>query len=196
MTTPRQQQLDWLAGILKKTGMRPSALAAKAGMTAPNLYRFLDGQSERTLRPATIVKLARAANVSPPDELAGLSDGDARAYTFDAKAFTPPDPEKHPRLLTYEITTDALTLAGFERGDIAVIDTRLTPVPGQLVMAQVYDLRIGDADTVIRWFEPPYLISASADPELRKPIPIDPQKVSLRGVVVRQLRSRDLLKAS
>lgn len=196
MNTPRERQLAWLQQVLDRTGLKPHTLAMKAGMTAPNLYRFLDEKSGRTLRSATIIRLARAANVAAPDELTGMADGDARPYDYDAKAFSPPDPATQPRMMSFEITSDAAQLAGFEPGDIAIIDTQMTPEPGQLVLAQVYDLRIGDADTVIRYFEPPYLVSASTDPELRKPILIDQKTVSMRGVVVKQLRARNLLQAS
>ncbi|MDX2237186.1 MAG: hypothetical protein NW203_06445 [Hyphomonadaceae bacterium] len=178
--------------MLDRSGLKPSQLATRAGMTAPNLYKFLDDDSGRTLRKETIVKLARAANAPPPDDLVGLAENEGRRFDYDPRLFATPDNAEEPRIVSFEITSDALRLAGFEPGDIAVVDTRRAPEPGQIVMAQVYDLRLGSADTVFRYFEPPYLVSASTEPDARKPILIDSQTVALRGVVIRQLRSREL----
>ena len=52
MTSVREQQLEWVNACLDKTGMTVNALAEAAGMSPPNLYRFLDPSSKKNLEEA------------------------------------------------------------------------------------------------------------------------------------------------
>jgi hypothetical protein len=57
------------------------------------------------------------------------------------------------------------------------------------VCAQVYDMG-GRAKTVFRIFEHPFLVAASIDPSLHRPLLIDNRAIMVRGVVVASMRPR------
>ena len=72
-------------------------------------------------------------------------------------------------------------------GNVALGETALS---GDVVCAQVYDWSTGRAETVFRIFEPPYLVSASSDPQFLRPLVVDDDKVHIKGVVIQTYRSR------
>jgi hypothetical protein len=57
-----------------------------------------------------------------------------------------------------------------------------------VVCAQVYQWPSGTAQTVFRIFEPPYLVAATDDPTERRPLLIDNNQVTVKGVVTQSLR--------
>lgn len=186
----RKTQRDWLAEVLTKTGLTPNALAEKSKISASTLSRFLDETSESELRPLTISRICQATGLPPPAiDIEG--DGDVSPVRYAPEDFAPPSAENQ-RLRTYKVTSGELKAAGIEKGDILVVDQEASPRPGQLVCALIFQPRSAAVETVIRWYEPPYLVSISNAPEHRRPLMIDHETVTLRGVVVRQLRNRDV----
>ena len=129
----------------------------------------------------------------PPDtELTG-DYGDVRLLpASETQKISVPDLEAGSKRLVFTVGTDAFGAIGLEADDFIIADMEITPTPGALVVAQIYDLRMGDAETVIRWFEPPYLIAPSLEPDLRRPVLIDHETVEIRGVIIRQLRVKEL----
>lgn len=82
----------------------------------------------------------------------------------------------------------ALEHAGYLPGDVLMVDLNSEPHDGDVVCAQIYDLR-GRAETVFRIFERPYLVAATLDRTHFKPIYVD-ERVSIRGVVINLIRPR------
>lgn len=102
-----------------------------------------------------------------------------------AAAFTKGQPHWQPWI----IRGRALTLSGIMQGDIVIVDHQMTtPEPGEVVIAQSYDWDAGETRSVIRIYEPPYLIAASQEQQYRKPILIDHDKVRITGTVIGTLR--------
>lgn len=186
----RQTQLKWLRKILKDHGLTPNALAEMTGgINASTLYRFLDDKSDSVLRPVTIGRIAQAVDAQLPAGMA-FKEGEATSFDYDAEMFHVERFTQERGRIALMISGDKLQGAGLDAGDVVIVDTDREAEPGNLVVAQVYDLRRGTAETVIRYYHPPYLISPSDRPDQRVPLMIDHETVQVRGVVIRQLRDR------
>lgn len=194
MSQSRQSQLEWLRKAVEKTGLSLNALAELANVNPATLYRFDSGESEK-MRPVTINRIAKVAKLEPP-AFTGVSEGDAREYSIaDMPDIAPPGPER-PHLIAVKIINEAMSGAGLHSGDYLWINRKIEPRSGDIVCAQLYDFRLGSADTIIRFFEPPYLVAASAEPEFRRPILFDDDKAQITGVAVRHIRVTDLRKVA
>lgn len=69
-------------------------------------------------------------------------------------------------------------------GDVVILDLNASAKSGDLVVAQVIDTDIGAADTVLRRYLPPYLVTATAEPgEIT-----DRDDVVIKGPVVASFR--------
>ena len=93
-------------------------------------------------------------------------------------------------ITAYRLESRALECAGFQPGDTMIVDLNAGPQPGDVVCAQIYDYARALADTVFRVYEPPYLVSATFDARLRRPLVLDQHLVDIKGVVVASLRAR------
>jgi hypothetical protein len=94
-----------------------------------------------------------------------------------------------PRADLWEIRGRALDLAGLLPGDVVAVDLGRSELKtGDVVCAQIYDWQKGSATTVFRIYEPPYLVALSTDPQHRKPVLVDGDRVLLKGRVVASFR--------
>jgi hypothetical protein len=93
---------------------------------------------------------------------------------------------------TWELRTRALEQIGYLPGDILIVDLDETPKAGDVVCAQWFRWaeRSDQEQIVFRIYEPPYLVAASRDPEVRKPMLVDNDRVVIRGVVMAMFRER------
>lgn len=83
----------------------------------------------------------------------------------------------------------AADLAGYLPGDSVLFDMSVTPRAGDIVEAQVYGAR--DAETIFRYFDPPYLVVRTADPGAnQKPQLVDGERIKIVAVALRSLRER------
>jgi AcrR family transcriptional regulator len=88
------------------------------------------------------------------------------------------------------IRSRALELAGILPGDIALVDLGATPHVGDVVYAQIYDMAQMSAETIVRQYDPPYLLSATLDRRHRRPILLDSGHVAIKGVMIALIRPR------
>lgn len=86
------------------------------------------------------------------------------------------------------VRTRALEDEGYKPGDRVIVDLDATPQIGCIVCAQIYDWDKGDAKTLLRLYEHPYLVAATSDPRFRKPELIDDKYIIIKGVVVASFR--------
>jgi DNA-binding phage protein len=190
--------MAWLRAIIAAHGNPPTLarkMAAKGyPLSAATLYRMLDEDAPNNPDLDTIGKIEQA--FGHPLGVAPKSTA-ARNPGFAEPEATEIDRAAAPLELTpglnqgvWRIGSRALDLAGFVPGDLVLFDSSQAPRPGDLVVAQVAN-RSGETDTVIRLYDPPYLITRSADPAVStKPLPVDNDRVWIWGVMVRMLRSR------
>lgn len=88
----------------------------------------------------------------------------------------------------WQVKNRVMILDGFAEGDFMLVDQHMEPKSGDAVIAQVYDWNRGTATTVLRRFDPPVLIAASANPSEWKPLSIE--SVKIMGVVTASWRVR------
>lgn len=185
----------WLHGVLRSTGMKPTPLAKAAGLAPSTLLRALDPAAPGHLEIASIRKIVAKFGVPPPV----LSGGPAVASGFA-------EPELReladaptqfaglsltPNQFVREINTRALDLAGYVPGDQILIDMSVLARADDVVIAQVYNFQNGGAETVIRLYDPPYLVTETTDLQARaKPLLVDDERVKIMGTVVCTLRQR------
>lgn len=194
MSYSRESQLDWLDQVLKKTGLTLNALAEMARVNPATLYRFHSGASDH-MRAVTINRIAKVAQVEPP-AFSGLSAGDARDYDIKTLPETALPGPGEPQLAAVKVTHDAMRLSEIAAGDILIIDRARAPAAGDIVVAQLYDFRLGTAETIVRIYEPPYLVASTDNAEHRRPLLVDNDRVQITGVVARQIRVREFPKVA
>jgi DNA-binding phage protein len=194
---------EWVEGVLARHRVSARAAALQAGISPSTVYRALEANGSFVMSTTTLVQLAKAYGEQLPDALrpAGMAavvedegfreeltpfEGAARADAPPPAHVLAPAPVGH-----FRINNRALDLEGFLPGDLVEVDLNLPPVPGDIVCAQVYNLQRGTAETVLRKYLPPYLLTRSTDRAADlQPLYIDNQRVVLRGTVVAMHRHR------
>ncbi|MBY0421234.1 MAG: hypothetical protein K2Q06_02945 [Parvularculaceae bacterium] len=180
---------------MQRQNLSPSVLAERAGISASTLTRFLaaaeSDERQSYLSATTIEKLCRHYRVKPPGVQQGFDDGDAAPW----REVDPRDAvarlSTRPATDIWRVSTPALESAGYRVGDLLLVDLNAEPRAGDVVIAQRYDFDAGRAETILRIFEPPFLVAASNEPALRKPLMVDGAgAVVIKGVVLASYRLR------
>jgi len=152
----------------------PTRIAKEVGVAASTLTRLLNETSTATLHARTISRLQEYSGISffggdpsAGPTFRGLAED---AVPFDAKNADPAVAAAIKTLIgtrkaadPWTIRTPALEQRGYLPGDIVIVDLGRRPEAGDAVCAQVYDWRRAAAETVMRVYEPPYLVAASFD---------------------------------
>ena len=189
---------QYLHDVVKKTGIKPTPLAGEIGVSASTLTRVYGAgpDATATLRATTLAKLQTISGIPAPVDEAGYTPAPTASNgRQDAVRFTP-DPEQVDLIAAlqaligrrrnteiWRISSRALECAGFMPGDVVIVDMDARPRAGDPVCADVHNGQRG-VGTVVRMFEPPYLVSSTFDPGLRKPLLVDEQSVIVRGVIL------------
>lgn len=189
VTDIAEEHRAWLIALMQKTKLPISTLATNAGLAATTLSRFLkDPDYSSGLSARTVESLCRAYNVPPPgsggfeeDDARPWKDGDPRAVVEKLSVGAATD--------IWRVASNSLEFAGYRTGDYLVVDLNARPEPGDIVIAQRYDWKADKAETLLRIYEPPFLVGASAAEAARKPIYIDEKgNVVIKGVVLASYR--------
>jgi len=187
---------EYVQLVVDRMGKAPTRIAKELGIAPSTLTRLLKSETPTaTLHAHTLRKLQDYSGIPP------LFGTDASAQTprgfgedavpFDAKSADPAVSAAIKALIggrkaadPWTIRTRALERIGFMPGDIVIVDLGRRPEAGDAVCAQVYDWRRAAAETVMRLYEPPYLVAASLDEGLRRPLVVDNEQVIIKGVVL------------
>lgn len=191
----REEQKAWLQKVIASTGIAPTTLAQKAGLAPTTLTRFLNSNDyNNALSARTISSVEKFTGIRFSADVAPIGFGEVEATPFDTDENS--DLAKRVRSLIgadpvhpWVLSSRALETAGYQPGDILLVDLNAHPAAGDVVCAQLYDFSKMKAETVFRIFEPPYLCSASYDRAHLAPILID-RNVGIKGVVTLSLRPR------
>ena len=200
----RDAQRRYLEMVKTRTGLSFSEIGRRANVSPSTVTRFMNATNyDGTLATLTISQVAEATGI-PATRTAlgatieGVSEGEAEPYIAEpGGAFAPSAIEALLNGRTaadpWVLRTHAIEDAGYLPGDVVIVDLNAEPRDGDVVCAQVYDWEKMRAETVFRVFEEPYLVSASRDPALRKPLLLDGKSVIVKGVVTDLLRPRRAL---
>jgi len=182
--------------VVARMAKPPTRIALELGIAPSTLTRLLNAPegSTATLHARTVRKLEEYSNIrlGGGDSSASAFRGFAEdAVPFDAKSADPAVSAALKALIggrkaadPWTIRTRALERIGFLPGDIVIVDLGRRPEAGDAVCAQVYDWRHAAAETVMRLYEPPYLVAASLDEGLRRPLMVDGAQVVIKGVLL------------
>ena len=189
---------EYLRAVIARTGKRPTRIAKDLGIAPSTLTRLLrepEG-SNATMHARTLSmleeysKLAFGSGVEAGGA-AGMPGFREEAAPFDTKSADPALSAAIKALIAgrkaadpWTIKTKSLERIGFMPGDVVIVDLGMRAQAGNAVCAQVYDVRSGTAETVMRVYEPPYLIASSFDESLRRPLVVDDVQVVIKGVVL------------
>ena len=187
--TYRARVADWIAGIEARFGVTVAEIAARSSLQPSTIYRWLDDKSGHMPSHVSVARIANAFKIPPPT----LSDASNPGFSETPVTMTdaPADEPAGENLSWWRVGDRALELAGFLPGDRVLLDQAQQARAGDVVIAQIYDFERGAADTRLRWYDPPFLVTRTMDPALAgKPILVDGERVVIMGPIVRLLRDR------
>lgn len=194
------EQRAYLQRVLATTGWTQTQLAQRAGLDPSTLSRFLTAEREgHALRASTLAKIAAASGVSLSSDQPAATAGFAES---EAAPLVPAEGGQLSRMIAsmaapgraidpWSLASRALENAGYRPGDVLLVALDETPLPGDIVCAQVYDWHKGGAQTLFRLYQPPYLVAATNDPALMRPFASNDGSVAIKGVVVASVRGRN-----
>jgi transcriptional regulator with XRE-family HTH domain len=197
--TISDDQYKFITTVLTKTGWSQTDLAHRAGLDPSTLSRFLTKTRDgRALRSSTVQRIATASGLSFGEELLheadGLAETEAEPFlyseddnrTIAIKALC----GQQKNVDAWVLTSRALEGLGYRPGDIVFVGLGEKPVPGDVVCAQIYDWVKGRAETIFRLYQPPALIAVTQETSLLIPYVLGDNAVTVKGVVLHTLRSR------
>ncbi|WP_156899382.1 hypothetical protein [Pleomorphomonas koreensis] len=199
----RQQVQAWVRAISDHLGLPPSTLGHRAGMSKSTLTRFLNSPDYAgNLSTKNIAALAALAEVKPlefPGKRGGFTEAEAAPYQPPENANALDSSARAIRELCsgrngrdpWTMKSAVLDMAGILPGDIMIVDMNKRPKSGDLVCAQVYDWRSQTAETIMRMYDPPFLVSQSHTMPSAKPLMVDDETVVIKGVIDAVLRHRN-----
>ncbi len=198
-TSLRRRQLAWLQAMLDFRMWNVTRMAREAGVSQSTLAKFLnDPENIAQLSTNTVEKLATAGGIRPYETTPtmhprGLSDREAERFEGfnDNPAFSKliGALAAGNSVVPWVLNTRALEVFGYLPGDVLMVDLNATPRDGDVVCAQLYD-RNGEAETVFRILEHPFLVAATLDRATIKPLLVNNDTVVVRGVVTSSHRPR------
>ena len=191
----RDEQRAWLAQVIAATGIPPTTLAQRAGLSATTLTRFLNSPEHASaLSARTIAAVEKLSGIPYGAQIRPgiIKEDDATPFEAGPSNILPIDLKASLRgnaLHSWTLNTRALETAGYQPGDILIVDLNEPPAPGDVVCFQLYDFRAMHAETLFRLYQPPFLYAATMDRLLGAPILID-NNVGIKGPVVMSVRPR------
>ncbi|OCC01816.1 hypothetical protein BA190_26760 [Labrys sp. WJW] len=186
----RQRVQAWIEGIERRFRVTRQEIAKRAGFSHSTIYRWFDSDRSDTPSALKVRQIADAFGIPAPTDVVeppGFSEGEAVPYHGE----TVQAGRNDPNLSDWVIGSRALELHGYMPGDIVTIDQSITPRSGDVVIAQVYNLEAGNAETKVRYYEAPHLTTKTMDPTASdRPLYVDGERVAIMGVVTRSMRIR------
>jgi hypothetical protein len=184
----------WILDLLHKTGLKPTPFAKEVGLAPSTLMRAISETNPTSLERRSIKKIVEKYNVQWPQlsggQPTGFGEPELLDFHLDAPLFggMPLEANQYVK----EVNTRAVELLGYLPRDRVLFDMSSTPTAGDVVQAQVYSLVSREAETVLRYYDPPYLVMRTTDPSLsQKPLPVDGERVKIMAVAVKMIRERD-----
>lgn len=191
----------WFKQQQKRAGVTAKEIADARGKSRANVSHILTGRQAMSLDwaqafaevlqvpLATILEKAGVTDPPTAQQLApGFTEADAAPYlpqpaTEQREKAMAMAMGARPGVDVWRVKSRAMALAGLIEGDFILVDTHAAEraKAGDVVVAQIYNPR--GATTVLRRYQPPVLIAASADPADMGVHVVDGVNVVIRGKV-------------
>lgn len=186
----------WIEGLEAKFNVSRAGVAARGGVRASTLYRWFDRELNHVPSHSSVMRIATAFGVPPPGQEAPLQPqgfAESGLVMIDAPTGAPAETAaNNPNLSWWKVADRALELAGYLPGDRILLDQSATPRPGDVVIAQIYDFERGAAETRLRLYQPPFLVTRTIDPAAAfRPVMLDGERAVVMGPIIQLLRIRD-----
>ncbi|MBW4972103.1 helix-turn-helix domain-containing protein [Roseovarius mucosus] len=199
----------WFKSRQKELGVTADQIAARMGRNRSAVSHIYSGNRKMSLEWArafaealdvTVDEVLRRAGALDEPEAQTLRPGFAEsdAVPFVGKGGARETTEAtaqgmgggRPGIDVWTVKSDALALRGYLPGDHILVDTHQSErcKSGDIVVAQIYNWQTGTAETILRVYEPPVLVMASAG--LVAPITrvVDGQNVVIKGKIIASWR--------
>lgn len=198
----------WFKQQQKIAGVTADQIALAIGRDRSVVSRVYTGRQKMTLDLAKAFSEVLQVPIATVLEKAGLTDEPIATQITpgfaesDAAPFTPTPAQTdqmktiatalgatRPGIDIWRVKSNAMALGGLLDGDYILVDMHQSERTraGDVVIAQLYQ-RNGTAITVLRRFEPPVLVAASADPSDMRVHVVDGENVVIRGKVIASWR--------
>lgn len=195
---------EWIRAVARYMNLSLSDLALNSKLAASTVTRFMNDKTGRlTITDRTLEAISAYSgipkNVLPGQRrLPGL--GESEAVPYDAT-----QDEQLPEWVLAAVNAQrgnrngvepwlmkswALDMLGILPGDVVIIDKNRRPKAGDVVVAQLTDLATGKSEAVMRRFDPPFVMTASAKMGPAKPEQVDDERVVILGVECGVIRPR------
>ncbi len=203
MSTPRATK-DWLKAVAAYLNLSLSDLALKSGLSPSTITRYINDNSGRlTVTERTLDAISTFSGVAKhimPGQRGIPGLGESEAIPYDARQDGAlPDwvsiaiealRGNRTGIEPWVMKTFALDLMGVVPGDILIIDQNRRAKAGDIVCAQLTDLATGRTETVMRRYDPPYIVTHSAKIGPTRPEAVDDDRVVIMGVEAGIIRPR------
>ncbi|MCF6368312.1 LexA family transcriptional regulator [Rhizobium halophilum] len=200
MALDQRETKEWLRAIARHLNLSPSQLALNSGMAASTLTRYLNDNSNSVgITQSSLEKVARYSgfrpNQLPGGSRPGVAEPDAIPFRHDNREWpewvrTAVEAARGGRngVEAWVMKGAALDGLGVMPDDILLIDQNARPKSGDVVLAQIVDYSAGTAETVMRLYQAPFLITHSMRLGPGRPEHVDEDRVSIAGVSVGSIR--------
>lgn len=171
-------------------GLTPTQIARDVGVNPSTLTRQMREDWTSQPRIETLRKISTRYRMPIPAILLGVTEGSGFAEP-DAMPITPQADEAsnwQPNQSDWKITSPVLAAMGLMVGDMVRFDAAITPVSGDIVIAQHYKPRHTNAETIMRLLLPPYLLAAEIGRPQIEPILYNPDSdtVVIMGTMIKR----------
>lgn len=186
----------WLRAVAAYMNLSLSELALRSGLAASTVTRYMnDRTGTLSMTERSLDKISAFTGVPK-----NVMPGQRKLPGFGESEVVPYDPRGEERLPAWVEAAIAahkqgrpgvepwimkgwaLDLLGIYPGDVLMIDQNRRPVAGKVVCVQITDLATGSAETVMRRYDPPYVVTHSAKLGPTKPEQVDDERVVIMGV--------------
>lgn len=184
---------QWIETICRNFAVTPTDIARRIGASPSTITRQIKPGWTRRPQLDILRRIAQSYGQAIPASLIGTS--------IVTHGFAEPDVQPLIRehddardlnLSDWIVRTAVLAAIGCNVGDVLTFDARIKPVAEDVVIAQVYKFGQPGAETVMRYYLPPFLIAAQIGRPTIAPIVEDPQneRVVIMGTMVRRAYER------
>lgn len=192
----------WIKAVAAFMNLSFSELGKRSGVAPSTVTRFLNddtgtvGISQRTLDQISAFAGIPVHRMPGDDGRVGIPTADAiplddsEPVSQSVKAAVDVFLREHHGVKAWRMKGWALDLLGVLPGDILIIDETKRAKAGDIVFALLNDWSAGSTESVFRLYQPPYIVAHSAKMGPQKPLMVDEDNVSLKGICLAVLRPR------
>lgn len=202
--TRQHDTKEWLRAVAAYMNLSLSDLALRSGLAPSTITRYVYDKSgnlsvtQRTLDAVSNFSGVPKQVLPGQRSIPGFGEGEAYPYTeFSGDALPSWVIQAIAAIRGDRNGVEAwvmkgwsLDLLGILPGDVLIIDQNRRPKAGDIVCAQITDLGTGKTETVMRRYEPPFILTHSSKLGPQRPETVDDERVVIMGVETGIIRPR------